>query len=94
MNLESTLSAAEDRSRGNMFMRANDFKMAIRSYSKSLLTESDHATTLCNRAMAFLKNGDYTNCIKDADKAIRLEPYYVKAYHRRGKAHLAKQNWR
>ena len=75
-------------------MRANDYKMAIRSYSKSLLTESDHATTLCNRAMAFLKDGDYTNCIKDADKAIRLEPYYVKAYHRRGKAHLAKQNWR
>lgn len=44
--------------------------------------------------MAHLRVSDHSNCIKDASKAIRLEPDYVKAYHRRGKAHLAKKNWR
>ena len=43
--------------------------------------------------MAYLKTEQFKKCIADADKAIKLEPNYVKAYFRRGKAHFARKNW-
>ena len=36
-------------------MRANEYDQAIEAYSRSLALEPDLATTLCNRAMAYLK---------------------------------------
>ena len=32
---------------------------------------------------------NYAKCIEDSNKTLELEPDYVKAYHRRGKAYLA-----
>ena len=37
----------------------------------------------------YLRMKNYARCIEDADKPIEMEPEYVKAYHRRGKAYLA-----
>lgn len=39
--------------------------------------------------MAYLRLKNFAKCIEDADKTIELEPDYVKAYHRRGKAYLS-----
>ena len=38
---------------------------------------------MCNFNLGF-----YEEVITDATKAIKIDPEYVKAYHRRGKAHL------
>jgi tetratricopeptide (TPR) repeat protein len=43
--------------------------------------------------MAYLKLKEYTNAIADADKAIELKPGYLKAYHRRGKAYQALEQY-
>jgi len=39
--------------------------------------------------MAYLRLKNFARCIDDADKTLELEPNYVKAYHRRGKAYLS-----
>lgn len=44
------------------------------------------AASWCNRALVYLKMKDYDNCIKDSNRAIQIDPMYLKAYHRRGKA--------
>ena len=49
----------------------------------------NEAATYCNRAMAYLRLKNYARCIEDADKTLEMEPEYVKAFHRRGKAYLA-----
>jgi hypothetical protein len=34
----------------------------------------------------------YPECIKDCDETLKLQPDYIKAFHRRGKANFALKN--
>jgi len=43
--------------------------------------------------MAYLKNKNFMQAVDDATKAIELKPGYLKAYHRRGKANQALNNF-
>jgi tetratricopeptide (TPR) repeat protein len=43
--------------------------------------------------MAYLKMKDFKKAVADATKAIELKPGYLKAYHRRGKANHALNNY-
>lgn len=43
--------------------------------------------------MAYLKNKNFMQAVDDATKAIELKPGYLKAYHRRGKANQALNNY-
>jgi hypothetical protein len=47
------------------------------------------AASYCNRALVHLKLKDYKHCIIDCNHALSLDRDYLKAYHRRGKAHFA-----
>ena len=40
-----------------------------------------------NRAIAYLNMKKYDSCIDDADKALKIDPTYLKAYHCRGVAY-------
>lgn len=43
----------------------------------------------CNRALVHIKREDYALSLFDANAAIKADDMYVKAYYRRGSAHLA-----
>jgi len=70
-------------------MKAKDYPSAISSYGRSIELNPTESATYANRAMAFLKQATYRQCIEDCDKAIELKPGYLKAHHRRGKAYAA-----
>ena len=70
-------------------MKASEFQEAVNEYTRAIELNEAEPASYSNRAMAYLKLKNYARCIEDADKAIKLKPDYVKAYHRRGKAYLA-----
>ena len=67
-------------------MKSKDFEFAVTCYTKSIEINPMEAASYSNRAMAFLKMKKYGSCIDDAEKALQIDPTYLKAYHRRGKA--------
>lgn len=78
--------AANERLKGNEYIKSKDFKEAVQCYTRSIELDPEEAATYSNRAMAHLKLKDYRNCLEDANKALEIKPGYLKAMHRRGKA--------
>jgi len=87
--LEEKRTAENERLKGNEFVKSKDFELAIKAYTRSLEIVKDEPFTFANRAMAYLKLKNFKLAVDDATKAINLKPGYLKAYHRRGKAHHA-----
>lgn len=67
-------------------MKSKEYEEAIACYSKSIVIFPTEAATYSNRALAYLKVKKNGSCINDAEKCMELDPKFLKAYHRRGKA--------
>lgn len=78
--------------KGNEFMKSKEYEEAVNSYTKSLEI-FEEAATFSNRAMANLRLKRYSQTIEDSNNALRLDPNYLKAHHRRGKAYLATKKY-
>ena len=50
------------------------------------------AASYCNRAFAYLKKKDFQKALTDCEESIQLNPKYVKAHHRKGKAYQGLKN--
>lgn len=81
--------AEDERLKGNEFMKSKEYDEAIACYTKSIQLFPDEAATYSNRALAYLKVKKNASCIVDAEKCLELDPTFLKAYHRRGKAYQA-----
>ncbi len=73
-------------------MKSKEYSEAVACYTKSLEI-FEEAATYSNRAMANLRLKNYTQTIEDSNNALRLDPNYLKAHHRRGKAYLATRKY-
>ena len=62
----------------------SDFPAAIREYDEAIRRDPTNPSFYCNRATALSKLMDYGRALDDIQKALELDPTYVKAYHRRG----------
>jgi tetratricopeptide (TPR) repeat protein len=51
------------------------------------------AASFSNRALVHLKLKNYDLCIQDCNSTLALDPNYLKAYHRRGKANQELKNY-
>lgn len=80
---------------GNNAFKQQNFTEARDFYSKAIMQlsqipEDDQMSLLlCNRAAAHMKLLDYSACISDCDRAIKITPAALKAYYRRAQAQLA-----
>ena len=73
-------------------MKSKEYVEAVECYTKSLEI-FEEASSYSNRAMANLRLKKYAQVIEDSDNALKLDPSYLKAYHRRGKAYLATRKY-
>ncbi len=85
--------AKEQRMKGNECMAAQDYKEALGYYERSLKLDSREAATYSNRALAYLKLGNFKEALGDANIAIGICPNYLKAYHRRAEAELGLEQY-
>jgi tetratricopeptide (TPR) repeat protein len=74
---------------GNDAFAKGKWDVAIDFYTRALDGAPGNHVLYSNRAAAYLARrfpGDALNAISDANTAIRLDPTYAKAYHRKGSA--------
>jgi len=75
---------------GNAYYKGKKYKEALESYTKALLLPSlpaqEKAMLHSNRSATYCALRQYRNAIKEADKAAKLWPTWVKPYFRKGMA--------
>ncbi|KAF9786052.1 putative stress-induced protein STI1 [Thelephora terrestris] len=86
---EDKASAEKLKQKGNTLMSGKKYDEAIQSYTEAINLDSTNPVYFSNRAAAYSSKGDHLLAVGDAEKAIEVEPSYVKAYHRLGHAHYS-----
>ncbi|GAA6003908.1 Hsp90 cochaperone STI1 [Rhodotorula paludigena] len=71
------------REEGNAAFRTGDFASAVGHYAESIKRNPDDARGYTNRAAAYTKLMALPEALKDADKAIEIDPAFVKGYIRK-----------
>jgi tetratricopeptide (TPR) repeat protein len=65
-------------------MSAKKHDLAIESYDKAIALDPLNSVYFSNRAAAYSSKGDHASAVLDAEKAIEVDPSFVKAYSRLG----------
>lgn len=84
---EEKATAEKHKQAGNAQMSAKKYDEAIDSYSKAIELDPSTPVYYSNRAAAYSSKGDnlsHMSAVADAEKAIEVDPSFVKAYHRLG----------
>jgi tetratricopeptide (TPR) repeat protein len=76
---------------------AGQFKEAVALFAQCLeldpLNNLYNSTVLFNKASAFMKQGMYSEALKDLNQALEINDEYVKALVKRSELHLAMKNF-
>ncbi|GAA6009841.1 hypothetical protein JCM10207_002128 [Rhodosporidiobolus poonsookiae] len=75
--------ADEKREEGNKAFKAGDFALSVTHYSESIKRNPTDPRGYSNRAQAYLKLLALPEALKDAEKAIEVDPKFVKGYIRK-----------
>lgn len=79
----------KEKESGDKAMKAQDFGEAVFHYTEALKLPGDDSIAVkvhANLAAAYTSQKEYMKAVKEADRAIRLDPNYAKAHLRRGNA--------
>ena len=85
--MEST-QAEQLKDDGNKAFKKGDYRVAIQCYTEAIAI-SPNEIFLSNRAASHLAMRSYREALEDSQKAIELNPKYLKAYKRMAKAQIA-----
>ncbi len=82
---------------GNQAFKSGKWQEAYDLYTEalgiSILNKSMNATLYYNRATASSKLNNYDQCIEDCTRAIEIDDGYIKAYLRRAKCYMDKEEY-
>ena len=91
-NYEKSLKDAEGhKQKGNAYVKENKLNEAIKCFSEAIdlkVETINNSIYLSNRAFINLKLENYGLALSDSNKAIEINPNYIKAYYRRASAYL------
>ena len=76
--------AVEAKAVGNTFFKEGNFPDAVKQYSEAIKRDPSNAVYYANRAAAYTKLTCFNEAKQDCDKALALDPKYVKAWSRLG----------
>lgn len=79
--------AEEHKEKGNACFKDGNFPGAIKEFDEGLKRDPSNKFLYSNRAFAYIKLMEPTSAMKDADKALELDPLFVKAWARKGTCH-------
>ena len=78
---------------GNQLYSQRKFLEAIEKYSEAIEL-SPTAVYFCNRAACYSNLKEFQNAIQDCEEAIKLDPKYIKAFHRKALAYENLEDYR
>ncbi|TDG50226.1 hypothetical protein AWZ03_003442 [Drosophila navojoa] len=78
--------ANDIKDRGNSYVKLTEYEKAIEAYTEAIEVYPQDPIYFINRALCYLKQESYDNCIEDCNAAIELDKLCVKAYYRRMQA--------
>jgi len=78
--------ADSEKEKGNEAFYSKDYEEAEAYYSRSLQFRADDPSAWANRALARLKLENAAGALEDCEHSLALNPRYMKALHRKGKA--------
>ncbi|KAI0321346.1 hypothetical protein OF83DRAFT_1099925 [Amylostereum chailletii] len=87
VSAEDKAKAEKLKQEGNVLMTSKQYDKAIESYDKAVALDGTNPVYYSNRAAAYSSKGDHLSAIGDAEKAIEVDPSFVKGYSRLGLAH-------
>jgi len=76
--------------KGNADNKKEDYKSAIKNYTKSIEIDSTYAEAYFARGTAKLNDFQFDDAILDFDRALKFEPYYEEALSNRAFARIRK----
>jgi len=81
-------SALELKERGNAFFKSGELQKALDAYTEALaapdLDTSLRVTLLSNRAITYIKLGNWRGALGDCNEGLKLDPQHAKLLERRG----------
>lgn len=86
---EDKAKAEALKAEGNKFVANRDYQSAISAYTKAIELDATNKIYYSNRAAAYSASSSHALAIKDAEKALDIDPKYAKAYSRLGLAKYA-----
>lgn len=79
--------------RGITWYQQGKMELALDDYNQSILRDTTDAKAFANRASVRGIKGDYAGALKDADRALRIQPGYASAINNRATAHFYLENY-
>lgn len=81
---EDKAAAEKYKASGNSLMSTKQYDAAIEAYTKAIELDPTNAVYYSNRAAAHSSKSSHAAAITDAEKALEIDPSFVRAYHRLG----------
>ena len=79
--------AEQHKEAGNKLFKDGDFPGAIKEFDEGIKRDPNNKFLYSNRSFAYIKLMEPTRALADANKAIELDPNFVKAWARKGTCH-------
>ncbi|CAG8474608.1 974_t:CDS:10 [Diversispora eburnea] len=86
---EDKVKAEQAKVAANKLFQAKKFEDSIAKYGEAINLNPNVAAYYANRSIANMKTEAYGYAITDAEKAIEIDPTYIKGYYRRAAANMA-----
>merc|ERR1711871_1442909 len=74
----------EAKERGNAFFKEAKFPESVREYDEAIKRDPKNPVYYANRAASLTKLMNFMDAKRDCERALDLDPTYVKAYVRKG----------
>ncbi|KAH9081846.1 putative stress-induced protein STI1 [Lactarius deliciosus] len=81
---EDKAAAEKHKQEGNARMNGKQYEEAIDAYTKAIELDPSNPVYFSNRAAAHSSKSDHLSAVVDAEKAIELDPKFVRGYSRLG----------
>ncbi|KAH8234104.1 hypothetical protein KR038_001759 [Drosophila bunnanda] len=78
--------ANDIKDRGNNYVKLAEYDRAIEAYTEAVTVYPYDPIYYINRALCYIRQERYDNCVEDCEAAIQLDKLCVKAYYRRMQA--------
>ncbi|NCA85762.1 MAG: tetratricopeptide repeat protein [Clostridia bacterium] len=80
--------------RGITWYQQGKMELALTDYNQSILRDTTDAKAFANRASVRGIKGDYAGALRDANRALRIEPGYASAINNRATANFYLENYK